>query len=44
VASVAMLGSKEKIQWKQENEALVIKKPINLPAYKVVAFCIKFKK
>jgi len=38
-----MLGSKEKIEWKQENGALVIKKPATLPAYKVIAFCIKFK-
>jgi len=44
ITSVTMLASKEKIQWKLESEALVIKKPASLPAYKVVAFSIKFKK
>jgi alpha-L-fucosidase len=39
-----MLGSEEKITWKQENEALLINKPTNLPNYNVVAFCVKFKK
>ena len=44
IASVTMLGSKEKITWKQENEALLINKPTNLPNYNVVVFCVKFKK
>jgi alpha-L-fucosidase len=44
VASVTMLGSKEKITWKQNEEALIITKPSKLPAYKVVVFKILFKK
>ena len=43
VASVSMLGSNEKLKWKQEDNALVIQKPVNLPAYQVVAFQIMFK-
>ena len=44
VASISMLGSSQKIEWKQESDALVIKKPANLPAYAIVGFSIKFKK
>lgn len=44
IASVKMLGSKEKLKWKQQDNALVINKPANLPAWKVVAFAIEFKK
>ena len=44
VHSVSMLGTNEKLQWNQGNEALVISKPNNLPTQKVVAFCVKFKK
>ncbi|HEY6914930.1 MAG TPA: alpha-L-fucosidase [Paludibacter sp.] len=43
IAAVKMLGSKEKIKWNQTNEALVIEKPKKMSAYKVSAFCIKFK-
>lgn len=43
VASVSMLGSNEKIQWKQDDNMLVINKPANLPKYKVAVFSIKFK-
>ncbi|HLN75210.1 MAG TPA: alpha-L-fucosidase [Prolixibacteraceae bacterium] len=43
VASVKMLGSKEKLQWKQEADALVITKPANMPDWKVVSFKIEFK-
>jgi len=42
ISSVTMLGSKQKLEWKQENEALVVKKPVNMPDYKVIAFQIKF--
>ncbi len=44
IASVSLLGSKQKIEWKQENEFLTISKPSKLPDYNVVAFCVKFKK
>lgn len=44
VASVSMLGSKDRISWKQTDEALLITKPAKMPEYHVVAFCIKFKK
>ena len=44
IASISMLGSKEKIQWKQGESALVINKPTKLPEYNVVAFSVNFKK
>lgn len=43
IASVSLLGSKEKITWKQKEDALVITKPSKLPNYKVVVFKINFK-
>jgi len=43
VASVKMLGSNEKLNWKQEGEALVIDKPTKLPEWKVISFKIDFK-
>jgi len=44
IASISMLGSSEKIQWKQNDNALVINKPTKLPKYNVVAFRVNFKK
>lgn len=44
IASVKMLGSKEKLVWKQQDNALVITKPTSLPTWKVVTFAIEFKK
>ena len=44
IAAVTMLGNKEKIQWKQEGDALVITKPKNLPSWKVTGFKIAFSK
>ncbi|HWS00924.1 MAG TPA: alpha-L-fucosidase, partial [Prolixibacteraceae bacterium] len=44
VASVKMLGSSDKISWKQEDDALVISKPSVLPEWPVVTFKIEFKK
>ena len=44
IASVTILGSKEKIVWKQENESLVISKPSKFPTDNVVVLCIRFKK
>lgn len=40
ISSVSLLGSKEKIQWQQEADALVIKKPMDLPTWKVLGFRI----
>jgi alpha-L-fucosidase len=43
VASVKMLGSKEKLKWSQEDDALVINQPANMPNSKVGGFKIEFK-
>jgi len=43
IGSVKLLGSDEKIVWKQEAGALVITKPSKLPDWKVVTFKIDFK-
>ena len=43
VASVKMLGSKDKLTWKQEADALVITKPVKLPEWPVITFKIDFK-
>lgn len=44
IASVSMLGSNEKLQWMQEDDALVITKPSTLPDWKVSGYKIVFKK
>ena len=43
VASVKMLGSKEKLEWSQNNNALTIKKPSKLPDWEVIGFKIELK-
>jgi len=43
IASIEMLGSKEKLLWKQSAEELVIKKPDSLPNWQVLTFKIQFK-
>ena len=43
IASVKLLGSPEKLVWKQEADALVINKPVKLPEWQVVTFKIEFK-
>jgi Alpha-L-fucosidase len=45
IASVEMVGSTEQIKWKQDDDALIISKPLNFPAgaVQVPAFRIKFK-
>jgi alpha-L-fucosidase len=43
IASISMLGSKEKIQWKQGKEELSITKPVVLPTSKVITFAVTFK-
>ena len=44
IATVSMLGSKEKLQWKQEDDALVITNPAKLPDWKVTGYKIVFNK
>jgi alpha-L-fucosidase len=44
IASVGMVGSAEKISWKQTAEGLVIKKPVKMPEWQVIGFKIEFKK
>ena len=44
IVSVRMLGSNEKIVWKQQDDALVINKPTNLPDWTVIGFLITLKK
>jgi alpha-L-fucosidase len=44
ISSIKMVGGAEKISWKQTAEALVIKKPVNLPSWQVIGFKIEFKK
>lgn len=43
IASIEMLGSKEKLSWKQSGDELVIKKPDSLPNWQVLTFKIQFK-
>jgi alpha-L-fucosidase len=40
IASVTMLGNGEKINWQQEADKLIIKKPAQLPDWKVLGFNI----
>jgi alpha-L-fucosidase len=44
VVSVKILGSNEKLVWKQESDALVISNPASLPDWQVVTFKILFEK
>ncbi len=44
VESITLLGSDEKLNWKQEASDLVISKPAKLPDWQVVTFKIQFKK
>ncbi len=44
IRSVTLLGSKEKLDWTQTDGALLIKKPMNYPAWAVTGFKIEFKK
>ena len=44
VSSVKMLGSKEKLKWNQNSDALVITKPSKLPDWEVVTLKVEFKK
>jgi len=44
ISSVKMLGSTEKLKWKQEDNALTITKPAKLPGWQVISFKIAFRK
>lgn len=44
IASISMLGSAEKLKWRQTKSELTINKPLHLPEYKVVVFKINFAK
>jgi alpha-L-fucosidase len=44
IASVKILGSNEKLTWKQEGDALVINKPAKFPEWQVVTLKVEFKK
>jgi alpha-L-fucosidase len=44
IISVSLLGSKEKLKWKQVDDALVITCPARLPSWKVHGFRINFAK
>jgi len=44
IASIKMLGSKEKLSWKQEGDALVVNKPTQFPEWQVVTLKVEFKK
>jgi alpha-L-fucosidase len=44
IASVSMVGSKEKIRWKQTSEGLIITKPEKMPSWQVIGFKIEFRK
>jgi len=43
IRKITMLGSEEKLNWKQQDDALVITLPSKLPEWKVVAFKIGLK-
>ncbi|MEO7215433.1 alpha-L-fucosidase [Mucilaginibacter sp.] len=44
VLSVKLLGSNARINWQQTDDALVIKKPANLPAWKVLGLKVELSK
>lgn len=44
IVSVTMLGSKEKLSWTQQSDALVITKPTSIPDWKVSGYKIVLKK
>lgn len=44
ITSVTLLGSKEKLNWAQDDDSLIIKKPANFPAWLVTGFKVEFRK
>ncbi len=43
ISSVQLLGSKAKIDWKQDDDALIISKPSQMPDWQVLGFKLIFK-
>ena len=43
VVSVKMLGSKDKLTWKQQADGLIITRPLKLPEWQVITFKIELK-
>ncbi|MGF7082875.1 alpha-L-fucosidase [Mucilaginibacter sp. UYCu711] len=43
IVGVSLLGSKQKLKWKQEDDALIITKPANLPDWTVMAFQVELR-
>ena len=43
VASVRMLGSNKKMQWEQQEQALIISKPVRMPDYATTVYEITFE-
>jgi alpha-L-fucosidase len=44
IESIKILGSNEKLNWKQSGNDLIIKKPTNLPDWQVLTLKIEFRK
>jgi alpha-L-fucosidase len=44
ISSVNMIGSKDKVSWKQTADGLIIRKPKNMPPWQVIGFRIEFVK
>ncbi len=43
ISNITLLGFSDSLKWKVEDNALVIKKPLNLPKWDVLGFKIEFK-
>jgi alpha-L-fucosidase len=43
ITSIRMLGSEKKLNWKQEDDALIIGKPSKMPEWQVLTFKVRFK-
>jgi alpha-L-fucosidase len=43
IATITMLGSRQKLEWQQEPDGLVISKPSKMPKWQVLTFKVKFK-
>jgi alpha-L-fucosidase len=43
IVNISLLGSNQKLKWKQEDDALVITKPANLPNWKVLGLQVELK-
>ncbi|WP_449437677.1 alpha-L-fucosidase [Pedobacter steynii] len=43
IHAVKLLGSNEKLKWEQQDDALIVYKPLNRPAWRVLTFKIELK-